>query len=79
MKFNQVVKRFEKIAATRDHKQKVELVGRFFKSIFSLQQQFRDNEGPNAVRVYIRDLFKTVYNQFYLYVKQLCNCAGVQF
>lgn len=51
MKFTDVVKRFEKIAATREHKVKAELVGKFFKSIFELQERFRNEEGPDAVNI----------------------------
>lgn len=55
--FKDVVKRFEKIASTPVHKQKAELVGKFFKSISVLQETFRNEVGPNAVNIILISRF----------------------
>lgn len=49
MKFTQVVKRMEKIAAINILEQKKEILRKFFESIFDLQTKFHDEEGQQAV------------------------------
>lgn len=50
VKFTDVVKRMEKIAAAKDYDTKVQILDKFFKVIFDLQQKFRADVGPNGVR-----------------------------
>lgn len=51
MKFTQVVKRMEKIAATHILEQKKEILRNFFGSISDLQTKFHDEEGEQAVNI----------------------------
>lgn len=64
VKYADVVKRFEKIAAAKDTTKKAEILSNFYKAIFKLQKQFGDEEGSQAVRIYFTFLkYKIVFSR----------------